>query len=258
MAETIPRFVLCVLGTWRGFDKVEATVARVGGSGFEVDHEFSQLEPDDRMADAFDAFYDRVSPSMTDADWQAVENHTAVAYVLSPPAPAKMAVDISRRALSLIVALLETGGVAAKAESSGIAHGRDRWLGLAADCVDAAKKGDEHGQRAALYRAWVRRPIQDDDEGVYYSCGMHLLGKRDIEVDTSSDINTAVQCIDLLGLHLLDDTAQRPVSDGGGFRLRGTGPRRVMRFGPCTRYEEDDICFNPYGYIRLEETDEPA
>ncbi|MFN7890846.1 MAG: hypothetical protein ACK5OC_11190 [Pirellula sp.] len=33
--------------------------------GFELDREFSQLSPDDRMMDSFDASYDRASPSMS-------------------------------------------------------------------------------------------------------------------------------------------------------------------------------------------------
>jgi len=255
MAEVTPRHVLCILGAWRSLDKVEAVVTRVGGPGFAVDREFSQLEPDDRMVEAFNASFDRVSPSMTDEDWEAVESHAAVAYVTSPPLRQDLALDISGRALVLIGALLENGGVAAKAESSGIAHGRDRWLELSAQC-DPTKKADDHDQRAALYWAWVRRPIEDDDEGVYYSCGMHLLGQRDVEIDSSLDVDSAVKWIDLLGLYLVADKPERPVRDGAGFRQRESGPRRIMRLGPCSRYEEDDFFFNPYGYIRLEEAEE--
>ena len=42
------------------------------------------------------------------------------------------------------------------------------------------------------------------------------------------------------------------MKDGEGFRLNDEGPRRVMRFLPCERYENDGFMFNPYGYIRLE------
>jgi hypothetical protein len=229
---------------------------QVGGSGFALDRENSLLESDDRMGEAFDISYDRVSPTMTDADWQAIENHSAVAYILTPPIPAKTALDISRRALLLIGALLKAGGVAAKGESSGIAHGRDRWLRLAAECTNAATTGDERSLRSALFGAWVRRPIEDEDDGVYYSCGMHLLGKRDIEVDTSLDVVTAVKCMDRLGLYLLDNKAPKPVRDGSSFKLGATDPRLVIHFCDCTRYEEDDFSFNPYGYVRLEEADE--
>jgi hypothetical protein len=68
MAEVIPRHVLCVLGKWRDLDEVEATVRRVGGSGFELDREFSRLAPDARMPNSFQASYDRVTPSVTEED----------------------------------------------------------------------------------------------------------------------------------------------------------------------------------------------
>jgi hypothetical protein len=252
MASVTPRYVLCVLGGWSDLDAVEEVVRRIGGAGFELDREFSQLTPDSRMTSAFEASYDRVTPSMTKADWLAVRRHSAVAYVLSPPLRKNQADDISGRALLLTAALLREGGVAAKGESSGIAHGRKQWLELAADYSKAAERGDAHAQGAALYKAWVRRPLIDDDETVLYSCGMHLLGKRDVEIEASLDLEAALDWIELLGLYLVADRPKRPVKDGGGFRLKDSGPRRIMRFEPCRRYEEDEFLFNPYGYIRLE------
>jgi hypothetical protein len=201
---------------------------------------------------SFDASYDRVTPSMTEADWRAVRGHRAVAYVLSPPIRKKQAADISGRALLLIAALLRRGGVAAKGEGAGIAHGRARWLELAGDFARAREQGDAHAEGASLYWAWVRRPILDEDEAVYYSCGMHLLGERDIEIGTSVELGDALEWMDLLGLYLAGDRPTRPLKDGEGFRLKDAGPRRLMRFRPCERYEEDEFIFNPYGYIRLE------
>jgi hypothetical protein len=251
MAGIIPRHVVCVLGHWRDLGLVEAIVDRVGGPGFKLDREFSQLTPDKRMREAFTASYDRVTPTMTDPDWRAVRDHEAVAYVLSPPLRKTEAGELSGRALVLTAALLESGGVAAKGESAGIAHGREHWLDLGKAYSNARETGDEHAQAATLYQTWVRRPIADEDEGVYYSCGMHLLGERDVEIASDTAPDSALEWIDLLGLHLVADRPQRLVSDGDGFRLRDSGPRRVMRFRPCTRYEDDDFFYNPYGYIRL-------
>jgi hypothetical protein len=85
MPTVIPRHVICVLGNWRDLDAVDAIVRQKGFSGFELDREFSQLAPDDRMMASFDASYDRVSSSMSEEDWNGVQEHGAVAYVLSPP-----------------------------------------------------------------------------------------------------------------------------------------------------------------------------
>jgi len=252
MPTVTPRHVICALGNWRGLDEVDAIVRQEGFSGFELNREFSQLFPDDRMMASFDASYDRVSPSMSEEDWNAVRTHRAVAYVLSPPIGKAHAADVSGRALMLTAALLREGGVAAKGEGAGIAHGRARWLELAEKLARARQHGDTHTEGAALYWAWMRRPMIDDDEAVYYSCGMHLLGERDIEIETGLDLAEALEWMDLLGLYLVGDRPTRPPKDGEGFRLKDEGPRRVMSFRPCERYEEDGFMFNPYGYIRLE------
>jgi hypothetical protein len=251
MAKVIPRHVLCVLGGWRDFDSVEAVVRRVAGADFMLDRRFSQLTPDGRMVSSFEASYDQVNPSMTAEDWQAVREHAAVAYVLSPPIRKGRAADISGPALSLVAALLRDGGVAAKGESAGIAHGRARWLELAAAHARATERSDAHAAGASLYWAWVRRPLVDEDEAVFYSCGMHLLGQPDAEIESSLDVGAAVEWIDLLGLYLVADRPARPIKQGEGFRLKDPGPRRVMRLTPCERYEEDSFMFNPYGYILL-------
>jgi hypothetical protein len=250
MKKIQPRFVVCILGMWKNFREVEATVGQVGGAGFQIDREFSQLESDDRMVDAFEFSADRVTPSMTEADLEAIENHSAVAYILSPPLPANLATELASRALSLIAALLQSGGVAAKVESSGIAHGRERWLALAAEnACDAKQSGAVRGK--SLVEAFVRRPIGDEDDEVYYSCGMHLLGHRDIEVESSIKVSTAIRCIDVLALQQLSDGGEATLRDGGAFRLKPTDRPWQLEYGPCERYEEDDFLFNPYGYIRI-------
>jgi hypothetical protein len=185
------------------------------------------------MLRSFEASYDRFTPSMTAEDWQAVRDHSAVAYVLSPPLRKEQAVEISGRVLFLTAALLQAGGVAAKGEAAGIAHGRARWLELATDYAQAVESGDAHATGAAFYWAWVWRPLLDEDEPLFYSCGMHLLGERDVEIASSLDVEAACEWIDLLGLYLVADRPPRKVRSGAGFRLRDEGPRRIMRFEPC-------------------------
>jgi hypothetical protein len=248
----IPRNVICVVGNWRDLDEVDEIIQQESFSGFELDREFSQLSPDHRMMDSFDASYDRVSPSMFGEDWDAVRTHGAVAYVLSPPIMKEHAADISGRALLLTAALLRGGAVAAKCEAAGIAHGRARWLALADDFSRAKADGDRHGEGASLYWAWVRRPLNDDDESSYYSCGMHLLGQPDAEIEASLDLKDAIEWMDMLGMYLVGDRPARPLRDGERFRLKDEGLRRVIRCRPCERYQEDEFIFNPYGYIRLE------
>jgi hypothetical protein len=243
----LPRHVVCVLGQWTAFDDVERIVREVGGAGFSLDEDYSALGADPRMTRAFEASRDRVTPSFTDADWEAVRAHRAVAYVLSPPLERERARELSGRMLETTAALLANGGTAAKSESAGVAHGRDRWLGLA----ERHGAGDALARAAVLSAAWVRRPLEDEDRGVYYSCGMHLLGQRDVEAPSSLAPLEAVTWMDALCIYLLAEQPAGGLHDGETFRPTTEHPKRALRGLACERYEDDDFFYNPYGYWGL-------
>ncbi len=152
--KILPRHVLCVLGNWSSFASVQASIESVSPE-FTLDLEYSLLEPDERMQAAFEASLDRNSPTIKGAEWHTIESHSAVAYILSPPIAKAEAESISAIALHLVAELLNNGGVAAKCESAGLAHGRDRWLALAHEYRQASQEGDAHTAAATLYRAWV-------------------------------------------------------------------------------------------------------
>jgi hypothetical protein len=246
----LPRNVICVIGNWHDFSLVKTTVAKYG-QGFSLDAQYSQLVPDKRMEEAFRASLDLNNPTIDGDQWRMISEHRAVAYILSPPIKKAEAEKIAATALLLTAELLAQGGVAAKSESAGLAHGRQRWLDLAKQYQHAIETGDEHTAAATLYYAWVQRAIYDEQSGSLYSVGMHLLGQRDTEVDDDIEVDLAVRWIDLMGLYLVADKPSRSLADGQGFRLSDTGPRRIIELDECWRYEEDDFFYNPYGYIRL-------
>jgi hypothetical protein len=235
----------CVVGAKFDLGHLAEIVDQVGGPGFELDEEYSQEEPDPRMAEAFDVSADLVVPSFTERDRAAVAEHRAVAYVLGPNATSAEAFAVTRRMLALIAALLQEGADAAKSESSGIAHGRDRWLHLAAASAAAA---DRAGQAPPLYAAFVRRPLSSGL--VYYSCGLHLMGEADVEI-TAADDDRGLEWMDGLARYLLIDRGSARIRDGDTFGLQADSPRRVLRHRACTRYREDDLFYNPWGYWRL-------
>jgi hypothetical protein len=241
-----PRHVVCLLGNWRSFGEIEGVIADKGGEGFELDLEYSRLEPDPRMASAFAASADRVSPSMTDEDKASIRDHLAVAYVLSPPIPQARGTTLSRQMLSMIGGFIDAGATAVKGESSGIAHGLARWREMSA----RAAHGNLLDRTTNLRRAWVRRPIKDGE--LIYTCGMHLLGERDVELAATDDVAADLMWMDLLATFLLAEQPEGGVQDGEGFRQKEDGERRVLRAHPCTRYAEDDFFYNPYGYWRLD------
>lgn len=254
----LPRPVLCVLGVGLDFGVVEKVAAEVGGTaGFALDEEYSEQGHDPEMTRAFEASLARVS--FTDADWEAVEEHDGVAYVLSRPMRAftmppelmrPMLLGVSREALALTAALLQSGATAVKNESNGITHGRERWLSLA-DEAAAATTDDELA--SVLYRASVKRPISTGE--LLYSCGMHLLGAPDVELvatpTTNGEVEDCVTLMDTLAMYLLTDERAAEMADGEGFRLAEDSPRWLLHHYPDDRHESDDIFYNPLGYWRL-------
>ncbi|MEV1171785.1 hypothetical protein [Nonomuraea sp. NPDC049784] len=247
MSEAFPRHVLCVLGS--GLDLSEMERIAAGFGGFVLDREYSEAEHDPRMPEAFKA--SMAAASFDEADWDAVESHDTVGYLLSAPMMRSLAFDTSRRLLAVTAALLRSGAVAVKNESSGIAHGLDRWLALA----DRAADVTDEGLAGALVAAWVKRPIYDGQ--VLYSCGMHLLGAPEVEIEVGEEHPTEdrllelVAHLDALAIYLLTDPRAEEIEDGAGFRMAEDAPRWGLRTGTCDRYDEDDLFFNPYGYVRL-------
>jgi hypothetical protein len=238
--------VVCVVGAELDLDKCAEIVADVGGPGFELDTDYSQAEPDLRMVEAFEVSADLVVPSFSDEDREAVAAHQTVAYILGPSAAAYEGFGVTRRMLAVVAALLDDGGgTAAKSESSGIAHGRERWLHLAAVAAEATERA---GQAPPLYAAFVRRPLSSGL--VYYSCGLHLMGEADVEI-TAADDDRGLEWMDGLARYLLIDRGSARIRDGDTFGLQADSPRRVLRHRACTRYRDDDLFFNPWGYWRL-------
>jgi len=239
-----PRHVLCALGSGLDFGAVERIAKEVGGPDFTFDDEYSEQASDPRMTSAFRNCM--ASLSFTDADWEAVEAHDSVAYVMGPPMTREGSLDVSRRLLAVAAALLRGGATAIKNESNALTHGRDQWLTLA----DRAAGPDGPAVVEALYRAWVKRPIGED--GLLMSCGLHLLGEPDVEVFSRSHSPEAViELIDAFGLYQLTEARARQLRDDEGFRVAPGAPRWLLQRRPCQRYESDDFFFNPYGYWRL-------
>jgi hypothetical protein len=235
-----PRHALCFLGSRIDLDVVRDLV-RTAAVGAMFDPEESRTEPDPRMPVAFQASL--ANATFTDADVAAVAAHDTVAYVLSPPIHRVSARAISARMLALTATLLRAGLSAVKNESSGLAHGRDRWLAIA----DAAAAAPTEGHLTlSLYDAWVKRPIRDED-GVLYSCGMHLLGAPEVEV-VDGAIDDVATIDAFAGYMLLESPRLR---DGEGFRVAVDAPRWTIEFRPCDRYAEDDFFYNPFGAWRL-------
>lgn len=224
------RYILCLLGPTGWLPTAARRIAEFG-QGFTLDREFSLETHDERMPASFGASWNQVPPSHLDADRATLHEHGSVAYVLSPAVRPGHAVATGAQALRLIDELIADGALACKCDSAGIAHGARRWRQLAGRLRAAAPA--EHA--AILYQAFVRRPISD--EGILYSCGMHLLACPDIEYIGPRDTLAATAIIDRTARAVL---AGQPLD---------------LPHHRNLRYAGDFFFDNPWGYLRVDETE---
>ncbi len=249
-ADIKPRHVICALGTWENFDKLKSVVAE-SPHAFRLDTDYSVLAPNPNMVQSFKVNQDRLPPSMTQTDWQAVEAHAAIAYILSPPMTPENAEAVSGACLGLIRDLFACGATAIQNESSGLAHGKSRWISLAEKYQKAISAQNDFDAGIALYNAFVQKGIVDN-ETIVYSIGLHLLGHRDLEYQKHGEQPiTEMEWLDLLGYYIMGDRLERPILEGDGFRLNPNSGRRILTLTNCERYDPSSFQYNPYGYYRL-------
>lgn len=232
-----PRIVLCILHD--NPEVIREICARF--SSFEFDEEYSKGGRDDRMTSSFDASWDRVRPSVTDEDKRQVDQHRDVAYVLSRRLDPDSSMDVALDGLDLIKAAFAEGARAVKCDSSGIAHGKERWLEFASKRT-----------QMDAYFAYVRRPIGSD--ATMYSCGMHLVGLPDIKVFGLSDWDAAMTMDSFAG-YLITEGGKRSVKVGHTFSCSKDDPVLRISSDDCRDYETDDFFYNPYGYWILKKKD---
>ena len=209
-------------------------------SDFEYDEEYSHSNFQKGMSAAFAASSDRLMPSFLGEDEESVNNHSAVNYVLSPPMRRGDSLIIAQKMLSFVAKAFQIGALAIKGESSGIAHGKKRWIEL----FEQSK--NSKAQLSSLYRAWVRLPISDESK--FYSVGMHLIGMRDAEIEIS---NCAIDDLDAFLLYLVVDRAESKLSNGQTFSKDNDSTVYKINGIFCDRYEVDDYFYNPYGLWAL-------
>ncbi|ABC94317.1 hypothetical conserved protein (plasmid) [Rhizobium etli CFN 42] len=237
-----PRHVLCFLGRDRDLcqlSEAAAKAVRDFATGFSVDEDYSQAEPDDRMNRSFDVCWDRVEPdAWNEADEKAVADHQSVLYVLGPSMARADTVEVSMTALRLVERLIEAGAVAVKGESAGIAHGLDRWRELIGQGVEAQNAGDPLAQQRVGRLAFAKRPLSA--RGYLESVGFHLVGLPDVYVPETAGSERQVVAI-------IDAVADEIGKQGLDRTLKARGAS--LSFD--STYDVDEFKFNPYGIVKV-------
>ncbi|KPH06565.1 hypothetical protein CO657_27640 (plasmid) [Rhizobium acidisoli] len=241
-SSVTPRHVLCFLGKDRDLGHLSDAASqaiRDFASGFSIDEDYSQAEPDDRMSRSFDVCWDRVEPeAWGSADEKAVADHQSVLYILGPSMAQAETVTVSMLALRLVERLIGAGAVAVKGESAGIAHGLDRWRELIRQGAEAQKAADRLAEQRIGRLAFAKRPLSG--RGYLESVGFHLVGLPDVYVpDAAGSERQIVAIMDAVA----DEIAER------GLEPTLSARRASLSFN--STYEVDEFKFNPYGIVRL-------
>ncbi|ARM92576.1 hypothetical protein RHEC894_PE00553 (plasmid) [Rhizobium sp. CIAT894] len=241
-ASVTPRHVLCFLGSDRDLSRLSQAAAqaiRDFATGFSIDEEYSQAEPDDRMSRSFDVCWDRVEPdAWNEADEEAVAGHQSVLYVLGPSMAQAETMKVSMLALRFVERLIAAGAVAVKGESAGIAHGLDRWRELIRQGAEAEKAADALAEQRIGRLAFAKRPLSA--KGYLESVGFHLVGLPDVYVPAAMGSERQVVAI-------MDAVADEIARQG----LEPTLKARRAKLSFNSTYEVDEFKFNPYGIVRL-------
>lgn len=231
-ASSVPavRLILCVLGP-ADWLPTAARCIRDYGRGFHFDEDYSAEGFDDRMPASFEVSWNRVPNTFDDSDLAAVWEHRSLVYALSEDLRPETSLRAAADAIGLIDRLITAGALACKCETGGVAHGMRHWRRYAARLAEA----DPVARTEILYRAFVRRPL--DDEGVIYTAGMHALGLPDIDYRGGRNLLAATACIDRVGKAVV------------------AGEPPDLPRVPCSRYAVDEFLYNPYGVLLIEDGD---
>ncbi|WP_434734183.1 hypothetical protein NL154_24290 (plasmid) [Rhizobium sp. YTUHZ044] len=241
-SSVTPRHVLCFLGRDRDLSRLSEAAAKAirdFATGFSVDKDYSQAEPDDRMSRSFDVCWDRVEPdAWNETDEKAVADHQSVLYVLGPSMTQADTIKVSMTALRLVEQLIDAGAVAVKGESAGIAHGLDRWRVLIGQGAEAQKAGDPLAQQRVGRLAFAKRPLSA--RGYLESVGFHLVGLPEVYVPETVGSERQVVAI-------MDAVAGEIGKQGLDATLKARGAS--LSFD--STYDVDEFKFNPYGIVKL-------
>jgi hypothetical protein len=235
--STIPELVLCIPGPWENSSELadEIAVSALGYSlsgnilrdsetGFACELVLQGADPD--LADDFAKAGPHWARTVAMAD---IDDHASVAYLVGPGG-SRAAADAMMRAGA---ALIDSGGLGVKVDSTGIAHAPAYWIDMC-----------EQLDGLTAHRALVVYVAGAD----VYSCGMHNFGLP--EAITSADNKTeAADMLRFFTRYLLEHAPQ--FEDGHTFSVSEGKPVYRVERTAAIDYGEGSLFNNPYGAWRL-------
>lgn len=236
-----PKVVLCIPGLWRNRSELmEAIVRKSEGYMFAANYisklgdpsvffEVDIYEHDERVAEAFEiAGYN----SFTEKDLDLIRKHSLTLYLIGDGG----SIEKVRKLVDTANALVKAGGLGVKVESSGTANTIENWNDMyhTNDAVE-------------LFQAFV---TVVEEEGFYYTCGMHCFGLPD--VITFKDQVTPQYAQELMNIFCLYNLIEKPsLTDHSTFSIDANSPHFILQHTECRHFSEDELFYNQYGIWAL-------
>lgn len=234
--------VIGIPGKWKNRDAIVEAIAKHSGgytfAGMMLMHSKSNesfgLEIYEKDPNLRQAFEYASMGKMTKEELDAIEEHTFTLYIIGSAG----SLELAQKMMSVSLAILQTGGLGVKIETTGKAFSNETWKAL-------CSLKDE----ARFYDAFVTKLRAQDD--VFYTCGMHNLGLKDAIVG-AVDMDTAIHTLDIFSLYQIIE--QPKILTGETFSATEKSPAFQILEEKDTRYPEGDGFHNKNGLWILRPT----
>jgi hypothetical protein len=234
-----PQIIIGIPGLWKDKSElVQEVVSKSGGYllagniihnasrniGFEID----VYEHDPSLAEAFSyASGGRLKSELL----AKLNKHSYTAYVISKVKDFKTIKEI----IDVGMGLLNSGGIAIKIETVGVAYSIEEWIEIA-----------DNKERSIIYSHFV---TLIEAEKNYYSCGMQSFGLPDVIIPVQMEPEEAKDLMNDFNLYNMTESSKLKV--GETYSTGKGSPIYKLSLLDDFRYEKDDVFYNPCGLWAL-------
>ncbi len=229
------QIIIGVPGTWESRSEiVQAIASRSNGYLFAggvlmntATQQSQMLEVEEYNLQLHGAFRIAGQGNLSEEDISLIGEHTFTLYALSSGASLSQV----RESLEVGNALLNSGGIAVKVESAGVAHSAEKWRQLA-----------ESDDLFSLYVAFI---TLIGSENTFYSCGMHNFGLPDCEVENNLSPEAAADLLNQFNYYQLAESPD--LASGNTFSLSADSPTYTLTKEKDRHHHPGEPFHNPFG-----------
>jgi hypothetical protein len=245
-SKTKSRTTLCIPGYWKDRTEIVTAIAEKNINEFifagivllnlrtKQVFELEIYERDDRMKESFKwaGMVNRVSEQFLND----VDRHNYVIYLSAETGDPESARSIAKAGY----AILRSGGIGIKVETTGKAFTGEQWAELVSEL-----------EESNLYQMFVIDSITDG-RGKTYSCGMHNLGLKD-SIVYNEEFQESVRLISIFGHYQLVEKPE--IKNNQTFGINAEAPVFIISEEINQPNKGHELFENPYGMWKLERKD---